>query len=42
MDLIVFILGFLVFVIYLTGYVMVISSQNKIQDKQEENDPELN
>jgi hypothetical protein len=42
MNIIVFIFGFAIFVMYLIGYVLVITNQNKIQDKQDENDPELN
>ena len=41
MDLIIFIIGFLIFVIYLVAFLTVIYRQNKIQDEELENDPEL-
>ena len=41
MDLIIFIVGFLIFVIYLVTFMTVIYSQNKIQDQELENDPEI-
>tara|TARA_Y200000002_G_C22632529_1_gene643150 strand:+ start:361 stop:492 length:132 start_codon:yes stop_codon:yes gene_type:complete len=41
MDLLVFLVGFGVFSLYLLGYVLVITSQNKIQDEQDKKDPEL-
>ena len=41
MDLIIFIVGFLIFVIYLAAFLTVIYRQNKIQDEELENDPEM-
>ncbi len=41
MDLIIFIVGFLIFVIYLVTFMAVIYRQNKIQDQELENDPEI-
>ena len=41
MDLIIFIVGFLIFVIYLVTFLTVIYKQNKIQDEELENDPEM-
>ena len=41
MDLIIFIVGFLIFVIYLVAFLTVIYTQNKIQDEELENDPEM-
>jgi len=41
MDLIIFIVGFIIFVVYLVAFLTVIYRQNKIQDKELENDPEL-
>ena len=41
MDLIIFIVGFLIFVIYLVTFLTVIYKQNKIQDEELENDPEI-
>ena len=41
MDLIIFIVGFLIFVIYLVTFLTVIYTQNKIQDEELENDPEM-
>ena len=42
MDLIIFIVGFIIFVLYLIAFLSVIYRQNKIQDQELENDPELN
>ena len=42
MDLIIFIVGFIIFVVYLIAFLTVIYRQNKIQDQELENDPELN
>ena len=42
MDLIIFVVGFIVFVIYLIAFLTVIYRQNKIQDQELESDPELN
>ena len=41
MDLIIFIVGFVIFVIYLVTFLTVIYTQNKIQDDELENDPEM-
>jgi phosphotransferase system glucose/maltose/N-acetylglucosamine-specific IIC component len=41
MDLIIFIVGFLIFVIYLVAFLTVIYRQNKLQDEELENDPEI-
>ena len=41
MDLIIFIVGFLIFMIYLVAFMTVIHRQNKIQDQELENDPEI-
>ena len=41
MDLIIFIVGFLIFVIYRVTFMTVIYRQNKIQDQELENDPEI-
>ena len=41
MDLIIFIVGVLIFVIYLVAVLTVIYRQNKIQDEELENDPEM-
>jgi|TARA_B100000767_G_scaffold168334_1_gene157626 flagellar basal body-associated protein FliL len=35
LNAILFIIGCVIFVLYLVGYVMVITSQNKIQDKEQ-------
>ena len=42
MDLLLFVVGFIIFVIYLACLVYVITTQNKIQQKNELEDPELN
>ena len=41
MDLIIFIVGFIIFVLYLIAFLTVIYRQNKLQDEELENDPEL-
>ena len=41
MDLIIFIVGFIIFILYLIAFLTVIYRQNKLQDKELENDPEL-
>ena len=41
MDLIIFIVGFVIFVIYLVTFMTVVYRQNKIQDQELENDPEI-
>ena len=40
-DKIIFIIGFVIFCLYLVGFLAVIYTQNKIQDKELENDPEI-
>ena len=41
MDLIIFIVGFIIFILYLIAFLIVIYRQNKLQDEELENDPEL-
>ena len=41
MDLIIFIVGFIIFILYLIAFLTVIYRQNKIQDEELENDPEI-
>ena len=41
MDLIIFIVGFIIFILYLIAFLTVIHRQNKIQDEELENDPEI-
>jgi len=41
MDLIIFIVGFIIFILYLIAFLTVIYRQNKLQDVELENDPEL-
>ena len=41
MDLIIFIVGFIIFILYLIAFLTVIYKQNKLQDEELENDPEL-
>ena len=41
-DKIIFIVGFIIFCLYLIGFLTVIYNQNKIQDEELENDPEIN
>jgi len=41
MDLIIFIVGFIIFILYLIAFLTVIYRQNKLQDEEIENDPEL-
>ena len=41
MDLIIFIVGFIIFILYLIAFLTVIYRQNKLQDEELENDPEL-
>ena len=41
MDLIIFIVGFIIFIIYSVAFLTVIYTQNKIQDEELENDPEI-
>ena len=40
-DTIIFIVGFVIFCLYLIGFLAVIYTQNKIQDEELENDPEI-
>ena len=42
MDKLIFIVGSIIFLIYLGCLVYVISAQNKIQEALEDEDPELN
>ena len=42
MDLIIFIVGFIIFVLHLIAFLTIIYRQNKIQDEELDNDPELN
>ena len=41
MDLIIFIVGFIIFILYLIAFLTVIYRQNKLQDEELKNDPEL-
>ena len=41
MDLIIFIVGFIIFILYLIAFLTVIYRQNKLQDEELENDPEM-
>ena len=41
MDLVIFIVGFIIFVVYLIAFLTVIYRQNKLQDQELENDPEI-
>ena len=41
-DTIIFIVGFVIFCLYLVCFLAVIYNQNKIQDEELENDPEIN
>ena len=41
-DKIIFIVGLVIFCLYLIGFLSVINSQNKIQDEELKNDPEIN
>ena len=41
MDLIIFIVGFIIFILYLIAFLTVIYRQNKLQDEELENDPEI-
>ena len=38
---IIFIFGFLIFIAYMLAFLTVIYKQNKIQDQEHENDPEM-
>ena len=40
-DKIIFIVGFVIFCLYLVGFLAVIYNQNNIQDVELENDPEI-
>ena len=40
-DKVIFIVGFVIFILYLIGFLSVIYSQNKIQDEELKNDPEI-
>ena len=39
---VIFIVGFIIFVLYLIAFLTIIYRQNKIQDEELDNDPELN
>jgi len=41
MDTIIFIVGFLIFIVYMIAFLAVIYKQNKIQEQELENDPEI-
>ena len=41
MDLLLFVVGFIIFVLYMVCLVYVINTQNKIQEQNELDDPEL-
>lgn len=41
-DKIIFIIGLVIFCLYLIGFLSVIYNQNKIQDEELKNDPEIN
>ena len=41
MDTIIFIVGFLIFIAYMFAFLAVIYKQNKIQEQELENDPEI-
>jgi phosphotransferase system glucose/maltose/N-acetylglucosamine-specific IIC component len=41
MDTIIFIVGFLIFIAYMLAFLVVIYKQNKIQEQELENDPEI-
>tara|TARA_B100000927_G_C16413737_1_gene448355 strand:+ start:771 stop:905 length:135 start_codon:yes stop_codon:yes gene_type:complete len=40
-DIVIFIVGFLIFIVYLIAFLTVIYKQNKIQDQELQDDPEL-
>ena len=40
-DIVIFIVGFLIFIVYLVAFLTVIYKQNKIQDQELQDDPEL-
>ena len=40
-DKVIFVVGFVIFCLYLIGFLAVIYTQNKIQDEEIENDPEI-
>ncbi len=41
MDTIIFIVGFIIFIAYMLAFLAVIYKQNKIQEQELENDPEI-
>jgi len=41
MDLLLFVVGFIIFILYMVCLVYVINTQNKIQEQNELDDPEL-
>ena len=40
-DIVIFIVGLLIFIVYLVAFLTVIYKQNKIQDQELQDDPEL-
>ena len=40
-NIVIFIVGFLIFIVYLVAFLTVIYKQNKIQDQELQDDPEL-
>ena len=40
-DIVIFIVGFLIFIVYLVAFLTIIYKQNKIQDQELQDDPEL-
>ena len=40
-DIVIFIVGLLIFIVYLIAFLTVIYRQNKIQDQELQDDPEL-
>mgnify|MGYP001493260099 CR=1 FL=1 len=40
-DIVIFIVGLLIFIVYLVTFLTVIYKQNKIQDQELQDDPEL-
>jgi len=40
-DIVIFIVGLLIFIVYLIAFLTVIYKQNKIQDQELQDDPEL-
>ena len=40
-DIVIFIVGLLIFIVYLIAFLTIIYKQNKIQDQELQDDPEL-